>query len=93
MSYPSEVNPPLTPPKTRTCSGKNLVGLLTDKLRDSGPQRINGLLHGFYSYTQIIIFRLQHSILMKHVIDAFHAFLVNYSFTLEKNHTHTAPIG
>lgn len=81
---PPQVNPSLSPLCECTCSGENLVGLITDKLCDSGPQCINCLLHGFDSNTQVIIFSLKHSILMKHVINAFYTLLINYSFTLEK---------
>lgn len=54
-----------------TCFGEQQVDLIGQELSDSGIEMVDSLLHGLDTHAQVIIFPLQHGVLLKHVAEAF----------------------
>lgn len=70
--------------RSRTCLGEQQVNLIGQELGDSGVEMINGLLHGLYAHTQVVVFPLQHGVLLEQVAEALGAVLPKHSLPLQR---------
>lgn len=51
--------------------GEQQINFIGQELSDSGVEMVDGLLHGLHTHAQVVIFPLQHGVLLEQVAEAF----------------------